>query len=504
MGRIRAWDQRWLAYVAAALLLLGLAGCSAVGSYHSTRVYDRPITGKISANAIKYEGMARNPVIVIHGFLGSRLSNLRSGEDVWGTFPGPELLDTLSNDQLRQMSHPMGLNKPLKDLQSDVVAVGLLDRVKVRLMGLTFYLDAYDRLIDVLEQAGYQLEGKPLPEDKHFYSLFVFYYDWRRDLPENAARLHRFILEKQAYLQREYEKLYGVREAPVKFDLVAHSMGGLVARYYLMYGEQDLPEDNTPLIPDWSGSNYINKMIIVGTPNSGYLDTCLELVDGLQVAPGTPFYPPAMVGTFPSYYQMLPLTETRSVRYADRPDGDGVNLFDPQVWIDLRWGLADPDQDHILKLMLPNAKTAEERRKIALDHLRKCLDRAKKFKAAMRVRCVPPETVSLYLFLGDSVPTRRTALVNRSSGDLEVTEYEEGDGKVLASSARYDEREGRPWQPFLQSPIAWTSIIYLNTAHMGITSSHDFANNVTAILLDVPVRKPDDVQPQVRRFKAPR
>jgi len=485
----RAGRNNFLLGLIGGIVAMLLTGCSAVGSYHSTRTYDLPVDSKIATAAVRYEGMARNPVIVIHGFLGSRLNNVRTGEDVWGTFPGTELLETASRDQLRQMSHPMGYGKSLKELQGDVVAVGLLDRVKVQLLGLTFYLDAYDRLIDILEDAGYQLEGKPLPEEKHFYSLFVFYYDWRRDLPENAARFHRFILEKQAYMQREYEKNYNVRNAPVKFDIVAHSMGGLLARYYLMYGDQDLPADRTPPVLNWTGSEHINKMILVGTPNAGYLDTCLELVDGLQVAPGTPSYPPALLGTYPSYYQMLPPPETRSVLDARHPDGPAVDLFDPQVWMRYRWGLADPDQDDILQILLPSVKSADERRKIALDHLTKCLDRARRFAAAMKVHGTPPAGVSLFLFLGDSVPTRRTAVVY-PDGELKVTEYEKGDGKVLASSALFDEREGRPWQPFLSSPIPWTSIMYLNTAHMGITSSRDFANNVTSMLLDFPLRQP--------------
>jgi hypothetical protein len=41
---------------------------------------------------------------------------------------------------------------------------------------------------------------------------------------ENAKRLKRFIEEKRAYVQQAYKKRYGIEEAAVKFDIVAHSM----------------------------------------------------------------------------------------------------------------------------------------------------------------------------------------------------------------------------------------------------------------------------------------
>ena len=46
-------------------------------------------------------------------------------------------------------------------------------------------------------------------------------------------------------MQGEYARRYGVRDAPVKFDIVAHSMGGIVARYAMMYGGADLPADGS-------------------------------------------------------------------------------------------------------------------------------------------------------------------------------------------------------------------------------------------------------------------
>jgi hypothetical protein len=484
-----------LCAAALGLMIITAVGCSSpTGSYDSFHMQNKPLYGKIAKKSMNYEGIERNPVIVVHGFLGAKLENTKTEKIVWGAFKGIDSIKSLSDDQIRDMSHPMGLGKPLKDLKNDVVAAGLLDKVEVTLLGFAFYLDAYDKLIEILLKSGYVEEGEPLPKGKNFYSLFIFYYDWRRDLVENSERFHKFVLQKKKYLQNKYLQLYGVKDYDVQFDVIAHSMGGLLSRYYLRYGDQNLPEDGSFPVLDWRGAKNIDKLIIVGTPNSGYLDTCLELVNGLQVAPGMPAYQPGMIGTFPSYYQMLPLTSTKSLSYSDNLEGPAPDVFDPKLWIAMKWGLLDPNQDYILKILLPDVKTKEERRKIALDHLKKCLKRAKQFTEALRIHATPPEDVSLFLFLGDSVKTRRKAAIDKKTGKLTTIEYEPGDGKVLSSSARFDEREGSEWSPFLISPIAWDSVMHLRAAHMGITASPDFADNATYLLLVQPTKKQKEKQ----------
>jgi pimeloyl-ACP methyl ester carboxylesterase len=462
---------------------------SATGSYDSKSVYNRPLYSNIAKQSMAYEGVDRNPVIVVHGFLGAKLKNFRTGRSVWGEFKGIDILKGYSNEDLRELGVPMEIGKNLKDLKNDVRPYSILNNVDIRMLGIHYNMDAYDRMLEILSNAGFVPEGKPLPPGKHFSSLFVFYYDWRRDLPENADRLQDFILQKRTYLQAQYKKLYGVADYDVQFDVVAHSMGGLLSRYYLEYGNQDLPEDGSMPKLDWRGSKHIDKVVIVATPNAGYLDTFVEMQEGLSIAPQAPVYPPGIIGTFPTYYQMLPLLGTRSVLYKDDPNGPAVNVFDPKVWEKMKWGLLNPKQDKYLAIMLPNAKTPEERHLIAYDHLKKCLKRAKQFTDALRVDAPPPDDVSLYLFLGDAVPTRRTAVIDRNTGAFTVTDYEAGDGKVLASSARMDEREGGLWTPYFRSPIKWQMIMHIFAAHMGITSSKEFEDNVSFYLLESTTKK---------------
>ncbi len=89
-----------------------------------------------------------------------------------------------------------------------------------------------------------------------------------------------FIEEKKIYVQNEVEKRYGIKDINVKFDIAAHSMGGLVARYYLRYGTSELPDDGTLPEITWAGARHVDNLVMIGTPNSGSLDSLINLVAG--------------------------------------------------------------------------------------------------------------------------------------------------------------------------------------------------------------------------------
>lgn len=90
----------------------------------------------------------------------------------------------------------------------------------------------YDNLIDEFKNNGYEI-GK---------DLFVFPYDWHQSNIENAIRLRYRI-----------EEIKTVANWP-KVDVVAHSMGGLMAREYIQSNAYQ--ED-------------IDQLITLGTPNNG-------------------------------------------------------------------------------------------------------------------------------------------------------------------------------------------------------------------------------------------
>jgi len=483
-------------FTATVSIILFLGACqhedsdSAMGSYQSAKVYKRPLYGEISLKSAAYQGPARNPVIFIHGFLGARLRDKDTGECIWGDFTGTQLVEGFTKKYIRQLACPMELGKPLDQLPDNLEAVRLLRNMKVSIMTMNFKMVAYQSIINILTKAGYVPECMPLPANKKFYSLFAFYYDWRDDITENSKRLHDFIMIRKKYLQKKYEKYYGIKNFDVQFDVVTHSMGGLLTRYYLRYGDQKLQAEHA-IMPklDWRGSKNIDKAIIVATPNAGYLDTCIELTKGLTLDPKLPMYPPGLVGTWQSYYQMMPVSGMRAVIMDHKKGKPEVDIFDPKVWISRGWGLADPKQDKVLKAIMPKVYTVEKRRKIALDHLRKCLASAKKFTKAMSIKAKPPEDIMMILFAGDAVKTTRTATIDPKTQKLKIIRYAPGDGKVLATSARFDERAGHKWVPYPISPIKWDIVINVQGAHMGVMDSYPFIDNLSYYLLSFPSPK---------------
>jgi pimeloyl-ACP methyl ester carboxylesterase len=138
------------------------------------------------------------PLIFVPGLLGSRLcrADPAGGAEpqvVWGTLgalPGfPTLrLEPAASDQTIK---PCGLLR-------EIVYLGL------------FTQQVYAPVLAHLESLGYR-EGS---------TLLVFDYDWRRSVFDNAAALAAFVREK-------------IPDETQKFDILAHSMGGLVSRVYV-------------------------------------------------------------------------------------------------------------------------------------------------------------------------------------------------------------------------------------------------------------------------------
>ena len=95
--------------------------------------------------------------------------------------------------------------------------------------------------------------------------FFIFAYDWRQEIANVTAPLFRQALEKYATI---HEQKTGIPAPQTRFVIVAHSMGGLVARTFL--------SEN----PGYA--NRIASLYLVGTPNLG----SIEAIHALVVGPG--------------------------------------------------------------------------------------------------------------------------------------------------------------------------------------------------------------------------
>jgi pimeloyl-ACP methyl ester carboxylesterase len=284
-------------------------------------------------------------------------------------------------------------------------------------------------------------------------------------------------------VRAEHRERFGIGEPNVRFDIAAHSMGGLVTRYFLMYGGQDLPADGSLPRLTWEGAELVERVILIGTPNAGSAMAFRELVEGTQLAPVLPSYSPALMGTFPSVYQLLPRPRHRPVVW----DGDSkqpVDILDPEVWERMGWGLAAPSEAGMLEVLMPEVSDAAQRRAVALQVQRRMLSRAKAFMRALDRPAKLPPHVRLYLVAGDSEPTLEQVSIGSTDGRIDVGDTGPGDGTVLRSSVLLDERVGNAWSPQLVTPLDFHSALLLPNDHLGLTRDEVFRDNVLFWLLE--------------------
>ena len=471
--------QRTLFFI---YFILSFSSCSLVQSIR------QPDLGGLYNRAAMEGDRERNPVVVLPGVLGSKLKSQTSGQRVWGAFFGGYASPS-SAEGAHLIAHPIAEGVPLSQLKDEVVPDGALDSLRINFLGLPVELGAYAHILHSLGAGGYrdqQLgESGAIDYGSEHFTCFQFDYDWRRDLVETAKILDAFLKEKHAYVKEEFKKRFGIENKKIKFDVVAHSMGGLVVRYYLRYGTQELPSDGSMPKLTWEGRKLIDRAILIGTPNAGSIQALIELVEGAKFAPIFPRYSAALLGTMPAIYQLLPRARHGLVVQAD--SGETIDrLLDPKFWQKMKWGLANPAGDSELKKLLPDIKSKKERLRIAQEHQAKCLNRAEQFTRAIDLPAKLPEELSLHLIAGDAEQTPAKVSVNLSNGKLEILEYAPGDATVLRASALMDERQGREWTPRLVSPIDWSQVMFLFSDHLAMTKDPVFTDNILYSLLEMP------------------
>lgn len=156
------------------------------------------------------------PVVFVPGIVGSVLSD-SSGKVVWGDRKSLKKSQFGKMDLLPENGQPVSL-EPTDALR------------KVPLLFGSLGVGVYSDLIDFLTS---QTPENTRPDLSEVYgdlvedeTLFVFSYDWRRSSFANAKKLNDFIEEK-------------IPDG--EYDIVAHSMGGLVTRIMLSKERPDSP-----------------------------------------------------------------------------------------------------------------------------------------------------------------------------------------------------------------------------------------------------------------------
>lgn len=461
--------------------LRALGVLAAMGLFGCTASRDAAAIASIYRADSPQAGARASSIIFVPGIQGSVLVDPADGVRYWGRWWGDSPDAAGDPAALRKLARPMALGVPLSKLDDELVAGKTLLDVELRVPGQELHLRGYSGLFEGLfaylkDPDAKLAAGDALPMERIRRGEFPIVehgYDWRRDISREAARLHRTVLAA----------VEASKDPDHRVDLVGHSMGCLLVRWYLRYGDQPIADDGTPPPLTWAGAQHVRRALIVAPPNAGSVAVLDVLLDGDQPSWALPRYPAALVGTFTSVYELLPRTEDQHV--VDAATGQPVDLFDVATWEKLSWGLFAPQQAEVLAKLLPHVPDAAQRRAVARDHLVKVLRRARAFQAALDRPARPPPWLRLHLFAGDGRPTPAVVQVDLKTGARIVTRWAPGDGQVTRRSALRDRRP--PTAPGrLDSSVDWHSVHFLNEDHMGITASPAFFDDALYLLLDAP------------------
>jgi pimeloyl-ACP methyl ester carboxylesterase len=469
-----------------------------------------PDLARIFADARQSEG--KRPIIVIPGILGSQLVNRRTGEMVW-----PSAFRS-SDDGLSLPTTP-----DLQANRDELSAAKILETARLaRLIPADVYV--YYELLRALREYGGYREGDwnaPAPDGDRD-TFYVFAYDWRRDNVETARELSRRVEELKQRLGRP----------ELRFNVVAHSMGGLVARYAAMYGDSDLPDGDTPPQPTWAGASSISKVFMFGTPNEGSAEAFATLLEGYSITEGLRRrvsllnkLTRADALTIPSLYQLLPHPDAATV-LDEHLHPLEVDLYDPSVWRHYGWAAVnDPRYRERYARGETRDEDAHPRHHGSLEELdayfAAALQRARRFHQALDVTTArdaqtntaaasPP--VSMFVFGGDCEETLVAPVVRRdekkgtwqtytnprafrrSDGGRvsrrEATEamYEPGDGRVTRRSL-LGERLARQRASLLFNtslPIAYA--VFTCDLHSDLQKNKTLQDNALTLLVNEMMR----------------
>lgn len=352
----------------------------------------------------------KNPIIVIPGILGSKLVNKETKEVVWVKFSGSK------DDDLRL---PISTN--LIANKDNLIATELID--KVRITRFLPGISVYENLLDYLEKKmGYRRGSWDIPLSADYEdSYYVFPYDWRRDNVETAHLLLQKIEKLKAKLNKP----------DLKFDVVAHSMGGLVARYAAMYGASDLKENPQP---NWLGAKHFNKVFMMGTPNEGSMSSLESLYNGYWIDTIRGRYYPEFLSrevsfTIPSIYQLLPHGKSAKF-YDDRLNPLSVDIYNINTWKKYGWGIIS-DKEYLSKQTKAERLRSEK-------YLELVLLRAKRFHEALDVKTIIPPSLTFLAYGSDCKNTLDGAIIYYNSTDkvwetlMQGNSFTNGNGKKVS------------------------------------------------------------------------
>jgi len=414
------------------------------------------------------------PLVVIPGAFGSRLLDTRSGREIWPRSSARLLLSSY-----------MGLEVAIDEDTLDPVP-GAVRPYAVFREGLG--RDFYGKILTTLEGAGgYKRRQPGEPVDPGHRNYYVYLYDWRLDNVAAVSGLHQLIEQIRAD--------HG--DSRLQVDILAHSNGGLLARYYARYGTVDHLEGG-PAIPTFDGVPAIRRLLLVGTPNLGSMQPVLSHVRGEEM--GLRKVPAEVIATIPGAPQLMPHPALHWLvdRRGDPIDRD---VFAPETWRDFRWSIFDPKVRERTIRRKGGGAGGRRYLRILEHYLARHLARGRRFIDLM-ARDVGPEDIRPYVFGGDcdatvarlvveEVRDRRVACERANAVrrplpgvDYQALIHDPGDSVVTRESLLgFSEQPLRPGFPAIPR-LRITHSVFLCERHQFLTGNAIFQNNLLHTLLE--------------------
>ncbi len=414
------------------------------------------------------------PVILIHGIMGSKLRDINSLEEVWFGNIAKLIFSNFKSVKLNFDPHT------LEPVTNQLEAYEIADQAA----GTDFYA----AIIDTLQNyAGYKINVPGQPKNNNKRKLYLFNYDWRQDNQKTAIQLSKFI--DQIKLDHQNPDL--------RVDIIAHSMGGLITRYYLRYGTTDVLNNNDfPM--NQAGSKNVRKVVLLGTPNLGSVGSVKSFIKGLKV--GLRTIPTEVLVTMPSVYQLFPhsINEWLIDVNGQALDWD---VFDIATWRHFKWSIFDQEVRQRILKSHESIQQGEAYLTTLEAYFHKHLERARRFVWSLTIPVDNP-SYRLVVMGGDCELTpARLVLENDKNNhpilrmrpdhvknaqigiDYGALMLEPGDGTVTKASllARDALDPTIPRHKYSFFPIDYS--YFLCEPHSTLTSNINFQDNLLNILL---------------------
>ena len=365
------------------------------------------------------------PIIIIPGLMGTTLVDA-SGTEVW-----PKSVSNLAFSTFEDLA----------ESGNDAIRPG-------RLLDGLIGVDFYGNLLKTLKTAGHYEEGRlnspVVNKNKRRYYLFL--YDWRKSNFDSVNQLHTLIERIRA----DY------KDPALKVDIIAHSNGGSIARYYLQYGPQTAQNRMNP--EPWAeGDLRIRRIAMLGTPNLGSAISVSRLYKGFRI--GLRTVPPHIMVNFATPFEALP-SPAHNVFIDVNGTPSPLAIYDPALWQRNKWSIYS---DESRKLVREQAPEPERRQAQLNQRFTENLKQAFEFQSALSKPIIQTKT-QIALFGGDCDLTPSRAVVNRKDGRLTLA-FDESEIANKSKNVDYKYLLSAPGDGLVtrESQLARASTAYLDT-----------------------------------------